>query len=339
MKNGGRHITLAHGEGARATRELIEQRILTRLERDGHQDLADAAHLSVATDRIALTTDSFVVSPVVFPGGDIGSMAVYGTVNDLAVSGAVPRWLSLALVIEKGLAFSLLDAILDSVAKAADRCGIRIVTGDTKVVPNGAVDGLFINTTGIGELCEPVFPGPRSIRSGDLLVVSGPIGRHGIAVLSAREELALDPPPESDSAPLHEAVACLKESVGDSIRTIRDATRGGVSAVLHEWAGDCRLTMRLDEHLIPVTDDVRGASEIFGLDPLYIANEGTMVIAVEPEAEARVLEALQSVPVSGNAAVIGRVTEAGISPVTIQRMLGGEQPVDEPTGAPLPRIC
>lgn len=333
------HITLAHGEGARATRELITNRILTRFDNEHLRQLSDATQLNVAADRIAMTTDSFVVSPMIFPGGDIGSMAVYGTINDLAVSGAVPRWLSLALIIEEGLEISVLDSILDSIAAAAKRCDVMIVTGDTKVVPKGAADGLFINTTGIGELTGRVIAGPQSIQPGDVLIVSGPIGRHGIAVLSAREELALEPPPQSDSAPLHEAVACLQQNDGDSVQAIRDATRGGVSAVLHEWASECNLTMQLDESRIPITDDVRGASELLGLDPLYIANEGTMMIAVDPAAEADALAALRSIPEAHDAVAIGRVTERKISPVTIQRMLGAEQPVDEPTGAMLPRIC
>ncbi len=333
------HITLAHGEGARATRELITKRILPCFDNEHLRQLSDAAQLTLAADRIAMTTDSFVVSPLIFPGGDIGSMAVYGTVNDLAVSGAVPRWLSLALIIEEGLEFSVLDDIIKSIAVAVQRCDVMIVAGDTKVVPKGAADRLFINTTGVGELTGPVIVGPHSIQPGDSLIVSGPIGRHGIAVMAVREELLLDPPPRSDSAPLHNAVACLKNAVGGSVRALRDATRGGVSAVLHEWAVSCSLTMHLNEQQIPVTDDVRGASELLGLDPLYVANEGTMVIAVDATAADDALAALRSVPETRQATVIGTVKERRISPVTIQRMLGGEQPVDEPTGALLPRIC
>lgn len=332
-------ITLAHGEGAGATREFIANRIAPRFANNCLTELPDAATLNVDCNRLAMTTDSFVVSPLMFPGGDIGSMAVYGTVNDLAVSGAVPRWLSLGLIIEEGFTLSTLDTILDSIAVAAKRCRISIVTGDTKVVPRGAADGLFINTTGLGEFCAAPFAGPKSISPGDSLIVSGPIGRHGIAVLSARDELAFEPPPQSDSAPLHNAVAALRGSVGDSIRTIRDATRGGVSAVLHEWAAGSNLTMQLDEASIPVSDDVRGASELLGMDPLYIANEGTMLLAVDRSREQQALAALRSVPETSNAVTIGRVTDRKISPVTIHRMLGGEQPVDEPSGALLPRIC
>ena len=301
--------------------------------------MPDATVLSIGTERIAFTTDSFVVSPLCFPGGNIGTLAVYGTVNDLAVSAAVPRWLSLALIIEEGFSLYTLGRILDSIADAASRCGVAIMTGDTKVVPHGVADGLFINTTGIGELTTEPPPGPESIQCGDVLIVSGPIGCHGVAVLAAREELFLEPPPESDSAPLHTAVAALQQKAAGFVRAIRDATRGGVSAVLHEWSAECRLTMTLQESRIPISDGIRGASELLGIDPLYSANEGTMLIAVDPSAEEQSLAALRSVPETRFASRIGTVTKAGISGVTIQRVLGSEQPVDEPTGSLLPRIC
>ena len=332
-------ITLSHGEGARATRELIHNRILRQIGTKQDAALPDAASLSIATTRIAVTTDSFVVSPLFFPGGDIGTLAVYGTVNDLAVSGAVPRWLSLALIIEEGLPLATLDRVLDSIASAARRCDVAIVTGDTKVVPLGAADGLFVNTTGIGEFTHEPPAGPESIRTGDTLIVSGPIGCHGLAVLAAREELQLEPAPRSDSAPLHTATATLLKKVPGAIRAIRDATRGGVSAVLHEWSADCGLTMILDESRIPVSDEVRGACELLGIDALYSANEGTMMIAIDPSAAEQALATLQSVPESRFATVIGHVAAAGVSPVTIRRLLGSEQPVDEPTGTMLPRIC
>ena len=233
----------------------------------------------------------------------------------------------------------MLDRILDSVAVAARRCDVDIVTGDTKVVPRGAADGLFLTTTGLGELIDPVPPGPQSIQAGDILIVSGPIGRHGIAVLAAREQLAFDPPPQSDSAPLIEAVSLLRQSVGTGIRAIRDATRGGVAAVLQEWAVASGLTMTVCERQIPLTSDVRGACELLGLDPLHVACEGTMVIAVDPPSAVVALSALQRVSETRLAAVIGHVGPKGTSPVTIRRTLGLEQPLDEPLGAPLPRIC
>lgn len=332
-------VTLAYGEGARATRNFIAEKIQSRFDNRFLNSLPDAAHPELSTDRIAVTTDSFVVSPLFFPGGDIGSLAVYGTINDLAVSGAVPRWLSLALIIEEGFSLTTLDQILDSIASAAQRCDVQIITGDTKVVPRGAADGLFINTTGIGELNHAVPPGPQSIQPGDSLIVSGPIGRHGMAVLSAREDLALEPAPVSDSAPLTEAVAALRQNTGRSVRAIRDATRGGVAAVLHEWADACGLTMQLEENRLPVTGDVRGACELLGLDPLYIANEGTMVVAVDPAATQAALAALKCVSESRSAVEIGCMVERQVSSVTIQRLLGTVQPVDEPVGSLLPRIC
>ncbi len=337
-KNDAR-ITLAHGEGARSTRRLIEEHIRPAFDTPELASLPDAAHVNSDTRRLAITTDSFVVSPLFFPGGDIGSLAVYGTVNDLAVSGAIPRWLTLGLIIEEGLPLAVLDCILNSVASAAKECSNSIVAGDTKVVPRGTADGLFLNTTGIGELVDPVPPGPQSIQEGDVLIVSGPIGRHGIAVLCAREELEFDPPPTSDSAPLIDAVAALRKSVGSDIRAIRDATRGGVSAVLHEWAAACGLTMRLRDREIPTSPDIRGACELLGLDPLHVANEGTFVAAVAAASADAAVKALQSHSQTQRAAVIGQATSHQLAPVTIQRTLGSDRPLDEPTGAPLPRIC
>jgi hydrogenase expression/formation protein HypE len=333
----GERIQLAHGEGARLTRRLIEEQILPRLGRARGGDLPDAAHLTLGDARIAVTTDSFVVSPLFFPGGDIGSLAVHGTVNDLAVSGAIPRWLTLSMILEEGLPLAILTRVLESAAEAARSCGVEIVAGDTKVVPRGAADGLFLTTTGIGELAEPVPPGPKAIQPGDVLLVSGPIGRHGIAVLCAREELAFDPLPRSDSAPLTEIVGALRTSAGTGIRAIRDATRGGVAAVLQEWSAACGLTFQLIESQLPVSDDVRGACEVLGLDPLHVACEGTLVAAVSPETAEHALLSVRAH--SPGAVLIGRSGPKSLSPVTIRRSLGREQPVDEPAGALLPRIC
>ncbi len=332
-------ITLAHGEGARLTRRLIDEHIRPRFQNEALDTLPDAAHVTVGERRIAVTTDSFVVLPLFFPGGDIGSLAVHGTVNDLAVSGAIPKWLTLSMIVEEGLPLPLLDRILDSVAAAARECQVQVIAGDTKVVPRGAADGLFLNTTGLGELVDPVPAGPRSIQAGDIIIVSGAIGRHGIAVLCAREELALEPPPKSDSAPLTEVVALLRKAAGPDVRAIRDATRGGVSAVLHEWSAACGLTFCLSESQIPLTPDVRGASELLGLDPLHIACEGTLVAALAAESADAAIAALRTHPQARGAAVIGVVSPGSICPVTIQRTLGREQPLDEPSGAPLPRIC
>ncbi len=332
-------IRLAHGEGARLTRKLIEEHICSRFASMEPDRLPDAACLRPTGNHLAVTTDSYVVSPLFFPGGDIGSLAVHGTVNDLAVAGANPKWITLSMILEEGLPLAVFDRVLDSVARAAEDCGVQVVAGDTKVVPRGAADGMFLNTTGIGQLVQPVPAGPQSIRPGDVVLVSGPIGRHGIAVLCAREQLGFAPPPQSDSAPLTPVVSALRSAVGADVRAIRDATRGGVAAVLHEWAAATEASFCLEESRLPVSADVRGAAELLGLDPLHIACEGTLVAVVAPRAAESALSALRAVPTSAGAAIIGNVQPASSWPVTVRRSLGREQPLDEPSGAPLPRIC
>lgn len=334
----GDRILLAHGEGGRLSRQLVAERIATRFANEFLTPLADAARLPPLAGRPVLTTDSFVVTPLFFPGGDIGSLAVFGTANDLAVAGARPRWLSLALILEEGLPFALLDRVLESIAAAAIRADMQVVTGDTKVVPRGAADQLFITTTGLGELIEPAPDGPQALTPGDELLVSGPIGRHGIAVLAARDALGFEPPPQSDCGPLFASVEALRTS-GIPCRAIRDATRGGVAAVLHEWAAASRCTLEIDEGQLPVTGDVRGACELLGLDPLFVACEGTMVVAVPPGWAAAAVSALRQHSESAGAAVIGRVISPAAAPVVVRRMFGKLQPLDEPSGAPLPRIC
>jgi hydrogenase expression/formation protein HypE len=332
-------ISLAHGEGARLSRQLIQQKILPRFSAIGSNAISDAAIIQTQGHRLAVCTDSHTVSPLFFPGGDIGSLSVYGTVNDLAVSGADPRWLTLALIIEEGLPIVVLDKILDSIQATANECAVRIISGDTKVVPRGVVDSLMINTTGIGEVVEPTPTGPQSIRIGDRIVVSGPIGCHGIAVLSVREGTMLDAAPLSDSRSLVAAVAALRNAAGAHVRCIRDATRGGISAVLREWATECPFSFGLIESAIPVTDSVRGACELLGLDPLYVANEGTLVAVVDAEYVDSGLAALRQIAGAESAAVIGEIQPSAICPVTIQRLFGSPKPLDEPAGAPLPRIC
>jgi hydrogenase expression/formation protein HypE len=334
----GDRITLAHGEGGRLMRRWIEERLMSLLGNDILRDLPDAAHLTCSSSRIALSTDSFVVSPLFFPGGDIGQLAVFGTVNDLAVSGAVPRWLSLALILEEGLPLAILERVLQSIADAARQCDVQIVTGDTKVVPRGAADQLFINTTGVGELIHPVPPGPRHLRPGDQILVSGPIGRHGIAVLCARESFGFEPPPASDCGPLHAPLMTLL-SAGVTPRCVRDATRGGLAAVLHEWAGQADVSFLLDEFTLPVTADVRAACELLGLDPCHLANEGTFVAAVPEDQVEATLALLRRFPQTANATGIGTVVPRRFSPVEILRTAGRAMPLDEPSGAPLPRIC
>jgi hydrogenase expression/formation protein HypE len=285
-----------------------------------------------------MTTDSFVVSPLFFPGGDIGSLAVYGTVNDLAVAGAQPLWISLALILEEGLDMAVLERVLVSVAESAKSAGVLVVAGDTKVVPRGAADQIFINTTGVGEFVATPPAGPRAIEVGDELIVTGPIARHGIAVMAAREGLAFDPPPRSDSAPLVDAVVAIQQAA-IPFRALRDATRGGVGAVLHEWAEASGTTLIIEERLVPVTPDVRGACELLGLDPIHVANEGTMVIAVPQGCAKRAIEILGEVRETAGSVCVGHAGPRGLAAVLVERIAGQKIPLDEPIGAPLPRIC
>lgn len=331
-------IVLAHGEGGRMMRRLIERHILAALNNPWLEKLGDAAYLDLAAGRVAMTTDSFVVWPLFFPGGDIGTLAVNGTVNDLAVAGAQPLYLTLSLIAAEGLPLAVLDRVLASVAAAARATGVVVVAGDTKVVPHEACDGLFINTAGIGLLAEPVPPGPTALRVGDALLVSGPIGRHGIAVLCAREELELTPPPESDCAPLAEAAAALRAS-GVPVRAMRDCTRGGLAAVLHEWARASGCTLVLEESAVPLTRDVEAACELLGLEPWHVACEGVLAAAVPAECCGQALAALHRCAISSQAACVGKVESQRGTPVILRRSLGNEQPLDEPWGSPLPRIC
>jgi len=331
-------ITLAHGEGGRQSRRLIAEVILPALNPADQHLTEDAACLPQPTGPIAFTTDSFVVSPIFFPAGDIGSLSVFGTTNDLAVAGAVPLWMSLALVLEEGLPMSILSRVLASVGRAAREVGVRVVTGDTKVVPKGMADGLYINTAAVGLIRPPVPAGPTALAVGDELILSGPIARHGVAVLAAREQLGILPEPTSDCGSLLPGVEALRRR-SIPVRAIRDATRGGVSAVLHEWARDCRLSLSINELSIPVADETRGVCELLGLDPLHVANEGTMVIAVAPGAGEAAVAALQELPQHRQAALCGVVQVRQLASVVVQRGLGRAIPLDEPQGAPLPRIC
>jgi hydrogenase expression/formation protein HypE len=318
-------------------RRLIQETVLPQVTNEHLAALGDAALLEKVNRPLAMSTDSFVVSPMFFPGGDIGTLAVFGTVNDLAVSGARPLWLSLAFIIEEGLPTEVLQRVLDSLAAAARRVGVQIVTGDTKVVPRGAADGLFINTTGVGEVVFEM-DGPQALEVGDEILVSGPIGRHGMAVMTSREGLEFDPPPTSDCGPLVDAVLALQQA-SIPVRALRDATRGGLAAVLHEWALASHHSLLVDEQTVPVTSEVRGACEVLGLDPIHVANEGTMVVAVPGSATAQALAALRSIPECRGAVRIGEVCSRRLSPVIVRRVLGPEIPLDEPLGAPLPRIC
>jgi len=331
-------VMLAHGEGGRLMRQLIHRRLIPAVDNEFLRIAGDAAVLPKLQGPIAMTTDSFVVSPLFFPGGDIGSLAVFGTVNDLAVAGATPRWISLALILEEGLEMAVLKRVLANVAEAAKRAGVLVVAGDTKVVPRGAADQIFINTTGIGEIVATPPAGPHAIEVGDELIVTGPIARHGIAVMAAREGLAFDPSPKSDSAPLVDAVAALQQA-GVPLRALRDATRGGLGAVLQEWAEASGKTLVIDERVLPVTPESRGACELLGLDPIHVANEGTMVVAVPQGWAERAIGVLSSVRETVGSVRIGQIGPRGLAAVLVERSTGQLIPLDEPIGAPLPRIC
>lgn len=330
-------VTLAHGEGARTARQFIQKRILPKFHNSFLSPLNDASCLTVDANRIVVTTDSFVVSPRFFPGGNIGTLAVYGTVNDLVVSGARPRWLTLSLMIEEGFSFAELDDILTSIATAAHETDVCVVTGDTKVVPRRAVDGLFLNTTGIGELILPAPSGPESLQVGDKLIVTGPVGQHGVTIMSIREGFDFSPTPTSDCGSLLAATNQLRNA-NVSVRCMRDATRGGVAAVLQEWAESSALTLLIDEQSLPVSEEVRGACELLGLDPIHLACEGTMLLAVPTDQSQVAIEALQTTTAGRLATEIGEVRAKTSSPVNVLRA-GREMPLDEPSGPPLPRIC
>jgi len=331
-------IALAHGEGAKAMRRLIEERILPKFSNIYLESCADAVWLPKQLGSLAFSTDSYVVTPLFFPGGDIGKLSVCGTANDLAVSGAKPRWLSLAMIIEEGFSLELLEKILLSVAATAQQAEMLVVAGDTKVVPRGKVDGLFINTSGLGEGIDGVRSKPETISEGDAIVVTGPIGRHGMAIMAAREQGFAEQEIVSDCGLLYPAVAALHDA-GIHVRAMRDATRGGIAAVLHEWASDCGLSFTIEEKQIPVDTDVRGIAELLGIDPLFVANEGTMVVAIAESDVEKTLRVLRNVEISARATRIGYARKKGAAAVTVRRGLGIEIALDEPSGAPLPRIC
>lgn len=340
---GSRHITLAHGSGGKAMRDLIETLFVRHFHNPWLTPLEDQARigleeLSPGGNRLAFTTDSFVVDPLFFPGGDIGTLAVNGTVNDLAMSGAQPLYLSCGMILEEGLSITLLEEVVESMGRAADAAGVSIVTGDIKVVPRGAVDKLFINTTGLGVIPEGVHIASHRAQPGDAILVNGFMGDHGAAIVDARGDLALDNPVESDCQPLHGLVAAMLAACPD-IHCLRDATRGGVATVLNEFVQAVQVGMRLEEASLPVRETVRGVCEILGLDPLYLANEGKLVAIVPAEAAEAVLAAMRSHPAGREGAIIGEVTAVPEGRVVLATALGGERIVDMLVGEQLPRIC
>jgi hydrogenase expression/formation protein HypE len=331
-------ILLAHGSGGKLSAQLIERLFVPAFRNPLLDALDDQAVLSLDASRIAFTTDSYVVTPIFFPGGDIGELAVNGTVNDLAVGGAQPLALSLAFILEEGLPLADLRRVVESARRAAERAGVRIVTGDTKVVGRGSGDKIFVNTSGIGVVPPGIELSSRNVRPGDAVLLSGPIGDHGVAILSQREGLSFEGAIASDTAPLHElAAAALAAS--PRIHAMRDPTRGGVAATLIEIASRQQLGIEVDERAIPVRDVVRGACEILGLDPLLVANEGKLVAFVPARDANAVLAAMRAHPLGRDAVRIGRVTDEHPGVVLLRTPIGGDRILDLPFGEALPRIC
>ena len=336
-------INMAHGSGGKAMRDLIEDVFLTAFDNPLLAPMEDQAVMSLASlaahgDRLAFTTDTYVVSPLFFPGGDIGTLAVAGTVNDLAVSGAKPLYLSCGMVLEEGLPVETLRRVVASMKRVAAEAGVHIVTGDTKVVERGAADKLFINTAGVGVVPRGISISAHNARPGDVVLVNGFLGDHGAAILVARNELALQSTVESDCQPLASLVAAML-AVCPRIHCLRDATRGGVATVLNEFALSSDVAIRLREDALPLREEVKGACEILGLDPLYLANEGKLVAVVAAADADRVLAAMRAHPAGTHAAIIGEVTEQPAGVVVLHTGFGGQRIVDMLVGEQLPRIC
>ncbi len=332
-------VQLGHGSGGKMSAALLSERFLPRLDNPVLRALGDAAVVDVEAGRLAISTDTFVVSPLEFPGGNIGSLAVHGTLNDLAMMGAVPRWLSTGFVLEEGLPFDVLDRVLDAMAGAAAAAPVPVVTGDTKVVERGKADGLFLNTTGVGVLRPDFHPAADAARPGDAVLVSGPLGRHGIAILAARNQLDFQVDLESDSAYLGPLVELLRDAVGGAVHVLRDPTRGGAASALNEIARASGVGVELEEGRIPVPPAVAAACEMLGLDPLYVANEGVLVAMVDAARAEEAVAVLRTHPLGRDAALIGHVLEAHPGMVVSRTGLGSARVVDMLPGDQLPRIC
>jgi len=343
LNNASETVNLSHGSGGKAMRDLVarifvekfKNPLLVPLEDQARVDLGD---LTKRGDRLAFTTDTYVVDPLFFPGGDIGTLAVNGTVNDLAVGGAVPLYLSCGMILEEGLPVETLEQVTDSMRMAAQAAKVLIVTGDTKVVPRGKVDKLFINTAGIGVIPKGVNPSADRAQSGDAILINGTLGDHGAAILNARGDLALDAPIKSDCQPLHTLVQSML-AVCPDLHCMRDATRGGLATVLNEFAESSGCALWLDENALPIREEIRGVCEILGLDPLYLANEGKLVVVVPKDSADPVLQAMREHPLGKESQVIGTVRDKPEKTVVLKTFFGGERVVDMLTGEQLPRIC
>lgn len=330
---------MAHGAGGKASRRLIEGLFVPLLCGASTAPLADAAHVNLNGARVAITTDSFVVKPLRFPGGSIGELAINGTVNDLAVSGAKAEVLVVTFILEAGLPSEILQAEVQAMADAAREAGVRIAGGDTKVVEHGKADSMYISTTGIGVPIPGIEINPAAVRPGDKVLLSGPVGDHGITILLARGELDLEADLFSDTRSVLPLVEAIVRAAGPSIRWMRDPTRGGAATTLNELARDCGLGVVLREDAIPVHDAVRGACELLGLDPLHIANEGQFLAVVAPDSAEAALLALRQTPGGEEAQIIGEIQEQPAGAVLVTTLYGGTRIVDMLVGDPLPRIC
>ncbi len=336
IKNG--RIDLTHGSGGRAMAQLIEELFEANFDNPYLAQRNDHACFEVDAGRMVMTTDGFVISPLFFPGGDIGSLAVHGTVNDVAMGGARPLYLSVGMIIEEGFPLSDLKAIVESMAAAARVAGVAVVTGDTKVVERGKGDGIFITTTGVGVVPDGVRPAPDRARPGDRILVNGTLGDHGVAIMSKRENLSFETEIVSDSAALHSLVAEMIDAVPD-IHMMRDPTRGGVATVLNEIARESGVGMKIHEAAIPIATAVRGACELLGLDPLYVANEGKLVAFCEAGDAETLLSVMRANPLGRNAAIFGEVIEDDHHFVRMETAFGGDRIIDWLAGEQLPRIC
>ncbi|MFH2046921.1 MAG: hydrogenase expression/formation protein HypE [Pseudomonadota bacterium] len=331
-------IILDHGSGGRSSHELVEKYFLPRLGNSYLNELNDSAVFELGGAKLAFTTDSYVVDPIFFPGGDIGTLAICGTVNDLAMRGARPCYLSIGFIIEEGFLINDLERILSSIEKTALEADIKIVTGDTKVVPKGATDKIFINTSGIGLVPAKINISGQNARPGDAVLINGSIGDHGMTILNSRENLFPDSPMKSDASPLNHLVQIMIDT-GSEIHVLRDPTRGGLGTTLNEIASQSQVGIEIFEETIPINESVLAASEILGLDPLYMANEGKLVAFVPESAAEAVLAAMKETTYGSNAAIIGKVKAENPGKVIMNTSIGGKRIVDMLTGEQLPRIC
>jgi hydrogenase expression/formation protein HypE len=331
-------ITLDHGSGGEASRELVETVFLQRLHNDFLNRMDDSAIINLFDHNLAMTTDSYVVDPIFFPGGNIGSLSIHGTVNDLAMQGAKPLFLTLGLILEEGFPISDLEKIIDSAAIASKEAGVKIVAGDTKVVPKGNADKIFINTAGIGVIPEGVDVSSGNAQAGDLVIINGHIGDHGLAILTSREGLSFNTPLKSDSAPLNSLVGLMLGN-RQNIHVLRDPTRGGVATALNEIAAQSGVGIQIFEANLPISKPAQAASEILGLDPLYLANEGKCLIIAPPKDAQLILSSLKRHRHGEQAAIIGEITSDNVGRVLLKTRIGGNRILAMLTGEQLPRIC